>query len=426
MNILIIGSGGREHAFAWKIKQSPLCNQLYIAPGNAGTASIGTNLAIAVNDFATIAEAALANDISLILVGPEDPLVNGIVDYFLQRPLLAHIQVIGPSKAAAQLEGSKTFSKQFMQRHGIPTASYRTFDAANFAEAIPYLLQHSLPIVLKANGLAGGKGVLICTSHKEAIEALEMMILHSKFGDASSQVVVETFLQGIEVSVFVLTDGLHYVVLPEAKDYKRIGEGDTGLNTGGMGAVSPVPFMSDSLLNTIKQTIINPTIAGLAKDKLPYKGFIFIGLMVHNNIPQVIEYNCRMGDPETEVVIPRLQNDFVALLLATATQQLNTIALAISPQYAVATVAVSGGYPGEFVKGLPIVGLHNNILPNQLMFHAGTLQKQNNVTSNGGRVLVSVAFADTIKEAAQASSEALQKIHFEGMQYRSDIGYEFV
>ena len=426
MNILIIGSGGREHAFAWKIKLSPLCEHLYIAPGNAGTAQLGTNLNIAVNDFESIATAALLHQITLVLVGPEAPLVDGIVDYFLNTPCIAHIKIIGPSKAAAQLEGSKAFSKAFMQRHGVPTAAYKEFTANNFNEGISYLKNHSLPIVLKADGLAAGKGVLICNSVAEAKAEFELMLLQSKFGEASNKVVVEEFLQGIEMSVFVLTDGKNYVMLPEAKDYKRIGEGDTGLNTGGMGAVSPVPFMNEVLKKNIIQTIIEPTIAGLQIDNLPYKGFIFIGLMVQNNEAIVIEYNCRMGDPETEVVIPRIENDFVVILLATTNQTLNSTSLHTSSQTAVATVAVSGGYPGHFVKGFAIEGINAKNDKSSLLFQAGTLQSDNAVITNGGRVLVSVGFGDNIADAQKNSEAQLSKIHFEGISYRRDIGYEFM
>jgi phosphoribosylamine---glycine ligase len=425
MNILIIGSGGREHAFAWKIKQSPLCDNLFIAPGNAGTASCGTNVPIAVSDFEKIAKTSLANKIDLILVGPEEPLVKGIVDFFKANETLQHIKIIGPAKEAAQLEGSKAYSKDFMQRHNIPTAAYKEFTETNFAEGLAYLENHPLPIVLKADGLAAGKGVLICMSVADAKAEFELMIMQSKFGEASKKVVVEAFLQGIEMSVFVLTDGKNYVLLPEAKDYKRIGEGDTGLNTGGMGAVSPVPFMNEPLKEKIINTIVHPTIEGFKKDNLDYKGFVFIGLMVDNGIPSVIEYNCRMGDPETEVVIPRLKNDMVLLLNATATETLDSITIETDEQSAVATVAVSGGYPGKYETGLPIAGLADNNATETLLFHSGTIQKDNQIVTNGGRVLVSVAFGKNIEEASLKSTQRLQQIAFEKMNYRNDIGFEF-
>ncbi len=426
MNILIIGSGGREHAFAWKIKQSPLCDNLFIAPGNAGTASCGTNLDITVAGFEKIASAALQNNIDLILVGPEEPLVKGIVDYFKNDERLKHIKIIGPSKEAAQLEGSKAYSKNFMQRHSIPTAAYKEFTENNFEEGLVYLENHSLPIVLKADGLAAGKGVLICMSIEEAKAEFELMLLQSKFGEASKKVVVEAFLQGIEMSVFVLTDGKNFLLLPEAKDYKRIGEGDTGLNTGGMGAVSPVPFMDEQLKEKILNNIVQPTINGLTKDNLDYKGFVFIGLMVDNGEPSVIEYNCRMGDPETEVVIPRLKNDFVELLNATATKTLDSITIDTDTRTAVATVAVSGGYPGSYENGKIINGLQNTNSENDVLFHSGTKQVGENIVTNGGRVLVSVSFGDTIAKAASSSSALLQQIHFDEMNFRKDIGYEFL
>ncbi len=425
MNILIIGSGGREHAFAWKIKQSPICKNLFIAPGNAGTAACGINLNIEIKDFESIANTALQHSIHIILVGPEEPLVRGIVDYFKNDQRLQHIKIIGPSKNAAQLEGSKAFSKKFMERHNIPTAAYKEFTKNNFVEGVEYLKNHSLPIVLKADGLAAGKGVLICNTADEAIAELEQMLMNAKFGNASNTVVVEEFLQGIEVSVFVLTDGKSFLLLPEAKDYKRIGEGDTGLNTGGMGAVSPVPFMNNELKEKIISTIIQPTIEGFKKDNLDYKGFVFIGLMICKNEPLVIEYNCRMGDPETEVVIPRIKNDLVEILMATAKQTLEGIGLYINEKVAVATVAVSRGYPGEYKKGITINGLTTNEYEGNMLFHAGTMQNENLIETNGGRVLVAVSFADNIKEAAKKSVYQLQQIHFDGMNFRQDIGFEF-
>lgn len=427
MNILIIGSGGREHAFAWKLKQSPLCNNLYIAPGNAGTASCGTNLQIAVADFEAIKTAALQHHIDLILVGPEEPLVKGITDFFENDPTTAHIHVIGPHKETAQLEGSKAYAKSFMNRHQIPTAAYKEFTANDFDAGVTYLQQHQYPVVLKADGLAAGKGVLICNNMMEARSEFELMLMRSKFGEAGKKVVIEDFLEGIEMSVFVLTDGKNYVILPEAKDYKRIGEGDTGLNTGGMGAVSPVPILTEQLQQKITERIIKPTINGLQKDGLKYKGFIFIGLMIdRNNDPHVIEYNCRMGDPETEVVIPRLQNDFVSLLTATATQTLHNITIETDARAAVGMVAVSGGYPGDYNKGLTINGLQQYNIPESVLFHSGTTFNQHNqIITNGGRVLVAVSFGDNIKEAAEQSEYLLQQIHFDDMYFRTDIGYEF-
>ena len=425
MNILIIGAGGREHCFAWKIKQSPLCENLFIAPGNAGTADCGTNLDIAVADFEKLAAASIENKIDLILVGPEEPLVKGIVDFFKNNETLSHIKIIGPSQEAAQLEGSKAYAKNFMMRHGIPTAAYKEFVAADFEIGIEYISNHEMPLVIKADGLAAGKGVLICNSQLEARAEFELMLMRSKFGDAGKKVVIEDFLQGIEMSVFVLTDGKNYVLLPEAKDYKRIGVGDTGLNTGGMGAVSPVPIMTDALREKIITKIVEPTIHGLQKDNLDYKGFVFIGLMINKEEPFVIEYNCRMGDPETEVVIPRLKNDLVELLQATASETLDGKTIHTKPSSAVAMVAVSGGYPGVYVNGKIIDGLNSYDLPDSLLFHAGTKQVGEDVVSNGGRVLVAVSFGDNITECAEQSDYLLQQVYFEDMKYRKDIGYEF-
>ncbi|MEQ1552576.1 MAG: phosphoribosylamine--glycine ligase [Ferruginibacter sp.] len=426
MNILVLGSGGREHAFVWKLKQSPLCTNLFVAPGNAGTANICTNLDIAVSNFESIAEASLINNIDLILVGPEEPLVKGIVDFFKANENTKHIKIIGPSKEAAQLEGSKAYSKNFMQRHGVPTATYKEFTNNNFDEGIEYLKNHTLPIVLKADGLAAGKGVLICETTEDAIAEFELMLKHSKFGEASNKVVVEAFLEGIEMSVFVLTDGKNFVLLPEAKDYKRIGEGDTGLNTGGMGAISPVPLMTKSLKQKIIKTIIEPTINGLQKDKLDYKGFVFIGLMINNDEPFVIEYNCRMGDPETEVVIPRLENDLVEMLSATATENLDKISVKEITDAAVAIVAVSGGYPGQYKTGEIIDDTNLEPLVESILFHSSTKLIGNNVVTNGGRVFVAVSYGVNIKDAVKKSNKLLQQIKFNGMNFRKDIGYEFV
>ncbi|MEI9959035.1 MAG: phosphoribosylamine--glycine ligase [Ferruginibacter sp.] len=425
MNILLIGSGGREHAFAWKIAQSELCNKLFIAPGNAGTALCGTNLPVAVNDFELLAAACISNNVELVLVGPEEPLVKGVYDFFKNNPATKHITVIGPSKEASQLEGSKAFAKAFMQRHNVPTAAYGEFTVENYAAGVEYIKAHPLPIVLKADGLAAGKGVLICQNNLEALSEFELMLYRSKFGDAGKKVVIEEFLKGIELSVFVLTDGENYLLLPEAKDYKRIGEGDTGLNTGGMGAVSPLPFVDEVFLQKVKEKIIEPTIQGLKKDKLDYKGFIFFGLMNDDGEPKVIEYNCRMGDPETEVVIPRIKTDFVKILIATAQQSLNEINLEIDPRSAAAVVAVSGGYPGEHKIGIEINGLENDPLQNSLVFQSGTKREDGNVVTNGGRVLVVTSFGDSISEAAEQSNYMMEQLYFENMFFRSDIGYEF-
>ncbi len=426
MNILIVGAGGREHTLAWKLKQSPLCEKLFIAPGNAGTAQFGTNLDIAVTDFEKLAEACKANSVNMLLVGPEEPLVKGIYDFFKNDEATSHIQVIGPSAEASQLEGSKAYAKAFMQRHQIPTAAYGEFTADNFDEGLKYIQDHPLPIVLKADGLAAGKGVLICQSHIEASAEFDLMIHRKKFGNAGDKVVVEQFLNGIEMSVFALTDGENYVLLPEAKDYKRVGEGDTGLNTGGMGAVSPLPFFTESLRERIVQTIIEPTISGLHKENLDYKGFVFFGLMIDGDEPMVIEYNCRMGDPETEVVIPRLKNDLAELLLATAEKRLAGIKIETDERSAVTMVAVSGGYPGDYEKGILIEGLKNYKDEETIIFHSGTKQDGKTVVTNGGRVLAVTSFGKGVNEAAQKSKEMLRHIHFEGINYRRDIGYEFL
>jgi phosphoribosylamine---glycine ligase len=425
MNILLIGSGGREHALAWKIRQSSLCSELFIAPGNAGTATCGTNLPIAVTDFENLQAACTEHKIDMILVGPEEPLVKGIYDFFKNNPATKHIQVIGPSKAAAQLEGSKAFAKAFMKKNNIPTAAYGEFTIDNYAEGVEYIKQHSLPIVLKADGLAAGKGVMICQNHLEALSEFELMLHRSKFGEAGKKVVVEEFLKGIELSVFVLTDGKDYLLLPSAKDYKRVGEGDTGLNTGGMGAVSPVPFADDIFLQKVTERIIIPTIEGLQKDNLEYKGFIFLGLMNDGGEPNVIEYNCRMGDPETETVIPRIKNDIVELLSATSQQRINEIKIDIDDRTVATIVAVSGGYPGNYEKGIKIEGLKENMLEGTMIFQAGTKQDAGNIVTNGGRVLAVTSFGNTITEAVEQSVYMLEQLYFDGMYYRSDIGFEF-
>ena len=425
MNILIIGSGGREHTLAWKLKQSKLCHKLFITPGNAGTALEGVNLPIEITDFEGLKKAAITNKIDLIIVGPEEPLVKGVVDYFAGFKETRHIQVIGPSKNASQLEGSKAFAKSFMQRHSIPTATYREFTADNYQEGVMYIRNHPLPIVIKADGLAAGKGVLICQSQLEALAEFELIIHRAKFGEAGNKVVVESFLEGIEVSVFALTDGKHYILLPEAKDYKRIGEGDRGLNTGGMGAVSPLPFFDAALKQKIITTIIDPTITGLQKDGLDYKGFIFFGLMIYGGEPFVIEYNCRLGDPETQVVIPRINNDLVEIFSAVSQQKLNEISIDIDNKSAVAVVAASEGYPGKYVIGKSIKGLDEKTIEDSIVFHAATLQQDKDVVTNGGRVLAVTAFGADIKEAAELSTYMMEQLYFEDMYYRSDIGYEF-
>ena len=425
MNILLLGSGGREHALSWKLTESNLCSKLFIAPGNAGTAQHGINLPFAVTDFASIRKACSEHNINMVVVGPEEPLVNGIIDFLKTDPALKDILFIGPSKEAAQLEGSKAFAKAFMNRHDIPTAAYREFSAENFEEGIEYLKQHSLPIVLKADGLAAGKGVIICHNYVEAVAEFELMIQRSKFGEAGKRVVVEEFLKGIELSVFVITDGKHYVLLPEAKDYKQVGEGDTGLNTGGMGAISPVPFADQKFMETVKKKIIDPTVAGLYKDKLDYKGFIFFGLMKVGNHPYVIEYKSRMGDPETEVVLPRIRNDLVQLLVDTAEGNLDKVKLEMDKRYATTIVAVSGGYPNDYKKGYPITGLRK-ISKDEFLFHSGTRLTDDKVVTNGGRVVCATALAKDLEEALDLSKELIELVQFEGKYFRSDIGFEFV
>lgn len=426
MNILILGAGGREHTFAWKIKQSSYCSQLFTAPGNAGTALCGENINVSVTDFDAVKEICLSRKIDMVVVGPEDPLVMGIYDYFKEDESLKNIILIGPSAAAAQLEGSKAFSKHFMQRHNIPTASYAEFTDVNFEEGLQYLQQHSQPIVLKADGLAAGKGVVICQTVAEAQKVFTSMIKERQFGEASAKVVIEEFLQGIEVSVFVLTDGKDYKIIGHAKDYKRIGVGDTGLNTGGMGCVSPVPFVNDVFMNKVEKTIIAPTIEGIHEEKLDYKGFVFFGLINVNDEPFVIEYNCRMGDPETEVVLPKLKNDFVELLKAVDKGGLQTCTIETDERSCCTVMAVSGGYPGNYKKDIKITGLENVKNENDiLIFHAGTKQNNGDIVTNGGRVLAVSSFGKNIKEAVDKSTEVLNKISFEGMYFRKDIGYEF-
>lgn len=424
MNILILGSGGREHAFAWKIAQSKLLQNLYIAPGNAGTANCGTNVNIAVNDFEAIKNLVWEKDINMVLVGPEDPLVKGIHDYFLNDDVLKDIPVIGPKKDGAQLEGSKDFSKQFMFKHGVPTARYATFTKDNLKEGFAFLETLQPPFVLKADGLAAGKGVLIIDDINEAKEELKNMLVDAKFGAASARVVIEEFLKGIELSVFVLTDGKSYKILPAAKDYKRIGEGDTGLNTGGMGAVSPVPFADEAFIKKVEEKIVKPTIAGLNKDGIDYRGFIFIGLMNCDGEPSVIEYNCRMGDPETEVVIPRIKSDFVDLLQGVATQSLDQKKYETINEVATTVVMVSGGYPGDFEKGKEIEGLDNKF--ESQVFHSGTKFEGDKVVTNGGRVFAITSFGKTIDEAVNKSFASAGVINYEGKYYRRDIGKDLI
>lgn len=425
INILLLGSGGREHAIAWKLAQSSRLGKLYIAPGNAGTSAFGENVNFSANDFDAIGKFSLKQDISMVVVGPEEPLVKGIFDYFMNNPALRKIPVIGPSAEGAQLEGSKAYSKKFMGRHDIPTAAYREFTAETVEEGVKYLEQHALPIVLKADGLAAGKGVLILNSREEAISEFREMILQSKFGDASKKVVVEQFLDGIELSVFALTDGKNYVILPEAKDYKRIGEGDTGNNTGGMGAVSPVPFAEKEFLKKVEETIVRPTVEGLHRENINYKGFIFFGLIKVNGEPMVIEYNCRMGDPETEVVMPRLKNDLVELFEATANGTLDQINIEHDSRTACTVMAVSGGYPGDYEKGFTISGLDQQS-EDSMIFHAGTVSKDDSVVTSGGRVLCVTSYGNSIGECVRRSKQVLEGISFDGMYYRKDIGYEFI
>lgn len=423
-NILLLGSGGRESALAWKLRQSKYCKELFIAPGNAGTAQFGMNINISPTDFEAVKHVCIENRIDILLPGSEDPLVKGVYDYFKEDETLKHIMVIGPTQEGAQLEGSKAFSKKFMYRHGIPTASYREFSKENFEEGISYLRQHSLPIVLKADGLAAGKGVIISETHEDAIAHFTSMIQHASFGEASSKVVVEQFLTGVELSLFVMTDGTNYVVLPEAKDYKRIGEGDKGPNTGGMGAISPVPFANERFMNKVKNKIIIPTINGLKEERILYIGFVFFGLINVEGEPYVIEYNCRMGDPETEVVMPRLENDLVELMVATHEGTLDSIIVQHDTRAACTVMLVSDGYPGDYEKNKEMTGLKNTT--GSLLFHAGTTLQDGKVLTNGGRVLAVTSYGTDIKSALEQSYKNAAVIDFEGKNYRKDIGYEFV
>lgn len=423
MNILIIGSGGREHAIAWKLSQSKKLGNLFIAPGNAATSELGTNLNIGVSDFTEIKKAVLENQIEIVLVGPEVPLVEGIHDFFLADDALKNVAVIGPQKVAAQLEGSKEFAKEFMMRHDIPTAAYQSFTKNNLQDGFDFLEKLNPPYVLKADGLAAGKGVVILEDLQVAKDELADMLSNEKFGDASSTVVIEEFLDGIEMSCFILTDGKGYVSLPNAKDYKRIGEGDTGLNTGGMGAISPVPFADAEYLKKIEDRVIKPTVGGLQKDGIPYKGFIFFGLIRVNNEPMVIEYNCRMGDPETEVVMPRIKSDFLELLIATANNDLENATIELDERSATTVMLVSGGYPEAYEKGAVISGIEN--IDDSIVFHAGTSKDANgNIITNGGRVIAVTSYGNDFKEALSKSYNSIEKIKFDKMNYRKDIGFD--
>jgi len=422
MTILILGSGGREHTFAWKIARSPLCKQLYVAPGNSGTSQIAENININVTDFTAIKDLVLDKKIGMLVVGPEDPLVQGIHDFFLNDEELKNVSVIGPQKAASQLEGSKEFAKIFMLRHSIPTATYKSFTKDNVEEGFLFLETLKPPFVLKADGLAAGKGVLILNDLNEAKTELKLMLVDAKFGEASTKVVIEEFLEGIELSVFVLTDGKHYKILPTAKDYKRIGEGDTGLNTGGMGAISPVPFVDEVLMKKIEDRVVKPTIKGLQKDNLPYKGFVFIGLIIVNNNPFVIEYNVRMGDPETEVVLPLLKNDLVEIFKAITEERLNDIDIEIDNRTAATVMLVSGGYPETYKKGKEILGIEN--IKDSLIFHAGAKLENGKVVTSGGRVMAITSFGKTHQEAIKKSYQSIEKLHFDKMYYRKDIGFD--
>lgn len=422
MNVLILGSGGREHAFAHSIIQSSLLTKLFVAPGNAGTAQIATNVALGVTDFAAIKDFVLENDVQMVVVGPEAPLVEGIYDFFQEDAALKAVNVIGPSKQAAMLEGSKEFAKEFMQRNKVPTAAYQSFTAATLKEGMAFIDMLKAPYVLKADGLAGGKGVLIINNAQEAKESLEEMLVGGKFGAASNKVVIEEFLDGIEMSVFVMTDGDSYKIMPTAKDYKRIGEGDTGLNTGGMGAVSPVPFADAALMQKIEQNVVIPTIEGFKKEQLVYKGFVFIGLMIVENEPLVIEYNVRMGDPETEVVLPRISSDLLSHLNAFAKAELHKEQFLIDSRSTTTVMCVAGGYPENYDKGMEITGLEK--VEDSIVFHAGTAVKNDQVVTNGGRVMTVTSYGTDFNEALKKSYHNVEKLHFDRMYYRSDIGFD--
>jgi phosphoribosylamine--glycine ligase len=426
MNILLLGSGGREHALATKMLTSHHCNKLFVAPGNAGTATITTNVELGINDFDNIKNFCVSNKIDLLVVGPEEPLVNGIYDVLKEADELKNMIIVAPSKAASQLEGSKDFAKQFMQKHQIPTANYATFDSSNFLEGKQYISYQTLPIVLKADGLAAGKGVVICNTHEEALEVFESMIMQQQFGKASERVVVEEFLEGIELSVFVLTNGNDYQIIGHAKDYKQIGEGNKGLNTGGMGCVSPVPFVNDAFMDLVDKTIIKPTINGLQTDGLIYNGFIFFGLMNCNGIPKVIEYNCRLGDPETEVVLPRLETDLVSLFAAMDNGTLIDANIEFNEGNFATVVTVSGGYPNDYKKNIPIYGIENLQHANSTIYFAGVSSKaDNSLQTNGGRVFAITSVAATLQDAVEKSNAIAHQINYEGKYFRRDIGFEF-
>lgn len=423
MNVLIIGSGAREHALAWKLSQSPYAEQIFVAPGNAGTAELHTSCAIDIHDFDEVAKFVTDFNIMMVVVGPENVLVEGIHDYFQEKDFLRDVLVVGPKKLGAMLEGSKDFCKAFLQKNNIPTARYATFTETNYREAVEYLRTHSYPVVLKADGLASGKGVIIAQDFEEAIDSLEAMIRNNKFGKAGSKVVIEEFLQGIEVSVFILTDGKEYVLLPEAKDYKRIGEGDAGLNTGGMGAISPVPFVDEAFMQKVKERVIEPTIRGMQADNLDYTGFLFIGLMNVNGDPYVIEYNVRLGDPETEAILPRIKSDLFELFLALHDHKLGDFKLEIDPRTAATMFLVSGGYPEGFEKGKEISGLEQ-AYPDTLVFHAGTKRVDDKILTNGGRVIAVTGLGANMEEALAKANAAAENINWTDRYYRRDIGFD--
>ncbi|MBE7510572.1 MAG: phosphoribosylamine--glycine ligase [Bacteroidia bacterium] len=424
MNVLLLGSGGREHALAWKLCQSPILKKLFIAPGNAGTTQCGQNIPVSVNDFDAIKRFVLENAVQMVVVGPEDPLVNGIADYFLSDPLLQTIPVIGPGKKGAMLEGSKDFSKAFMQRHQIPTARYQTFDKATLEDGYRFLETLSAPYVLKADGLAAGKGVLICQNIEEAKQQLNHILNDQPFGNASNKVVIEEFLHGIELSVFILTDGTHYIILPEAKDYKRIGNNDTGLNTGGMGAVSPVAFADSNFMQKVEERIIQPTLKGLQSENVFYKGFLFIGLMNVDGNPFVIEYNCRLGDPETEAILPRMETDLLQLFMSLSDGTLKSVPYRVDERTSLVVILVSGGYPENYEKGKVISGLDK--IKDVKVFHAGTASKDNIAITNGGRVLAVQTSASTIEEARKKVYSELPHLQFDKVYFRNDIGIDLM
>ncbi|MBI33795.1 MAG: phosphoribosylamine--glycine ligase [Flavobacteriales bacterium] len=422
MNVLVLGSGGREHAISWKLAQSPKLSKLYVAPGNAGTTELAENLNIDVNDFNEIKKAVLANNINLVIVGPEDPLVNGVVDFFLKDEEIKNIPIIGPQAEAAQLEGSKEYSKRFMQRNNVPTAGYESFTKETLEKGLNYLETQNPPYVLKADGLAAGKGVVILNDLTAAKKELKAMLADAKFGDASRKVVIEEFMSGIELSVFVITDGKDYVILPEAKDYKRIGEGDTGLNTGGMGAISPVPFADDNFMKRVEEEVVIPTIDGFKKENLPYKGFVFIGLMNDDGNPRVVEYNVRMGDPETEVVMPRLKTDLLEIMQAVADEKLRDIEVEFEDKSATTVIMVSGGYPEAYEKGHEISGLDKT--EGSIIFHAGTKEDNGKVFTNGGRVIAVTSYGKDFNEALKQSYKNTEIIDWEEKYFRSDLGFD--